>query len=430
MDENTIDIPEMFEPLFECFEGLHPQVERVIITGGRESSKTFTSSLAICDGVVNHNHRVLYTRYTLKSAEKSIIPAFENRASILGYGDWLTTTGKTISTTHNKGKIDFAGFKVSSGNQTATLKSLEDYSVLIMEEAEEFPNFEEYEKVDLSLRSKDVVAFSVLILNPTSTSHWIYEKYFSERGVKSGHNGIVGDTLYIHSTYLDLGEEFVAPKNWRRFEAARKIYEMVEAVSRDKRKTFEKKHLKTHKWYSEVVLGGWKSSVEGINFPDWGTFKEWPDEQPTLHIYGLDWGYANDPAAFVEVRKYGRRMYVKQHIYQTGILNRDLADMILDIMEPNTYLVADSAEAKSCAQFQKWKLYLIPAKKGPGSIVAGIKRIQDCELFIHEDSKDIIYEANNYHSIEIINSKGEKKIHPVDKDNHAFDAVRYADSLY
>ena len=51
-----------------------------------------------------------------------------------------TATGATVSSNINKeqiksnvgkGYVDFTGIKTSSGNQTANLKSLEDYSVLI-----------------------------------------------------------------------------------------------------------------------------------------------------------------------------------------------------------------------------------------------------------------------------------------------------------
>jgi phage terminase large subunit len=420
-----IKIPEIFEPLVEVIEGKHPQVEEVIITGGRESSKTFTSSLALCHGIANFEHRVLYTRYTLKSAEKSIIPAFENRIELLGYTDWFNTVGKSMKATHNIGRIDFAGFKTSSGNQTAALKSLEDYSILVLEEAEEYPTFEEYEKVNLSLRAKDVNPFSILILNPTADSHWIFKKYFEEKGVNAGHNGIVGNVLYIHSTYRDLGKKYVAPKNWRKFEAARKVFEQVQAGELE-----DKKSQKTAIWYDEVVLGGWKSSIDGLCIPDWSFFDQWPKEEPHIHIFGLDWGFNPDPFALVEVRIYGNKMYVQEKVYQTDLLNRDLIKLIKEIVPETCYIVADSAEKKTIADFQAQGVHLIAAKKGAGSIVSGIKKLNSREIFIHEDSSNLVYELNHYHSLEIINSKGELKIHPVDKDNHAIDSLRYADSLY
>lgn len=431
---SKIFIPEKFEPLFEVIRGERPEVDEVIITGGRESSKTFSSSLGLCLGVAQYNHRVLYTRYTLTSAEKSIIPAFENRAELLGFSDFFHTAGKRISTTHNRGKIDFAGFKTSSGNQTAALKSLEDYSILVLEEAEEYPSFEEYEKVNLSLRAKDVNPFAIMILNPTATSHWIYQKYFEDRGVSAGFNGIKDNVLYIHVTYLDLGEEYVAPKNWRKFENARKIYEKVEAGELD-----DKKSKKVAKWFKEVVLGGWKSSVDGLIFPDWEPFDEWPTYEdagelyyiePDVHTYGLDWGFDPDPFALVELRRYGSDVYLKELVYENSLLNEDIKKLLAEICDEDVYIIADSAEKKSVAEMQAAGLTMISAKKGSGSIQAGIKKLRGGNIYLHKDSKNLIYEANHYHAIEIINNKNERKIHPVDKDNHLFDAARYADSIF
>ena len=414
--------------------GEFPHITRVIITGGRESGKTFTSGLGLIQAITEFNHRVLYTRYTLTSAEKSIIPAVNNRAELLGLDPWLKTVGKSITTTHNQGKIDFAGFKTSSGNQTAALKSLEDYSILVCEEAEEYPSFEEWEKVDLSIRAKDVSPFSVMILNPASMTHWIFQKFFAERGVKPGFNGMHEDTLYIHVTYLDLGQEYIAPKNWTLFENARKIHEKVVAGELD-----DKQSLKTSKWFTEVVLGGWKSSVDGILIPDWDVFDDWPHyeengvkiyEEPTLHIFGIDWGFDPDPTALIELRKYGHRMYVKQHIYETNLVNDDIIERIRECVPENVYIVADSQEKKTIADFRIKGIPIIAAKKGPGSITAGIKKINSSLLNVHRDSLDIQHELNHYHQVIITNNKGENVIHIVDKDNHAIDAIRYADSLY
>ena len=126
-------ISKKFKPLFEAIRGEHPEVDNVVITGGRDSSKSFTTSTAICDGVVNHNHRALYTRYTLTSAKDSIIPDFNEKVEMLGYQDYLHTTSDRISCTHNKGKVVFKGFNTSQGNQTAKLKSLKDFSILVCE---------------------------------------------------------------------------------------------------------------------------------------------------------------------------------------------------------------------------------------------------------------------------------------------------------
>ena len=51
-----------------------------IFTGGRGSGKSFAVSyLALMLLISNENHKILYTRYTLRSAGISIIPEFKEK---------------------------------------------------------------------------------------------------------------------------------------------------------------------------------------------------------------------------------------------------------------------------------------------------------------------------------------------------------------
>ena len=411
-------------------------VSKVSITGGRESSKTFTASLASTDRVVNYGYRELYTRYTMKAASKSVIPSFLNRAKALGYTPFLKDTLTSVRCESSGGYVDFSGIKASSGNQSANLKSLEDYAVFTVEEGEEFPTFEEWEKIELSFRSRDVQPFSVFIMNPSTKKFWWYVKNYKDKGVKAGHNGIVGDTLYIHTTYLDLGKKYVAKKNWDKYEAARVVYERIEALSKDDQKKESKNDIRTWKYYKFTVLGGWKDSEEGLVYPDYELFKEFPTEY-RIRIYGLDFGFSNDPLGFVEcVIANKNDLYLKQHIYKTGLLNRQTIPMIKAIVKDlaNTYIVADCSDPKEIAEFRAEGIALIPADKtykgnGP-SKMRGIRQMQNFNWHIHEDSQDLIDEVNHYHFIEIINAKGETVTHVVDKDDHLLDPSLYAATRY
>lgn len=438
-----IKIPRKYKPLFDLYRAKEEQsdsdywvalrgVDTVIVTGGRDSGKSFTTSTSFCDAAANYNHRILYTRYTLSSAHDSIIPDFNEKIGILGYEDFFHVTKDRILGKHNDSKIVFKGIKTSSGNQTATLKSLKDFSMFVVEEAEEFPTYDEWDKIQLSIRATDVQALNVLALNPASRKHWIYQEFFLKKGVKDGFNGIKDNVLYIHTTYLDLGKDFIAPKNWKKYEAARVIYERLDSMSKNERDKQSKSDVKAWKYYKYTVLGGWKEGEEGLIYDDWSTFDEFPPNEE-LRIFGLDFGFVNDPAALVETRLYdsSRKIYVKQHVYETGLLNSDLADRIKSIIgNDECYIVADSAEPKSIAELQKLGLYVTKCTKGKGSILAGIRKLQDMEIFVHTQSTDIQDEFNHYHTINTINSKGENVIHIVDKDNHLCDAIRYAATLY
>ena len=401
-------------------------VSIVSITGGRESSKTFTASLAGADRVVNYGYRELYTRYTMKSASKSVIPAFLNRAKILGYTSFLKSTLTSVICLASGGYVDFSGIKASSGNQSANLKSLEDYCVFTVEEGEEFPTYEEWEKIELSFRSKDVQPFSVFIMNPTTKKFWWFEKMFRQRGVKEGFNGIKGNVLYIHTTYLDLGKKHVARKNWIKYEEARIVYERLEALTDSQRQACSANDIRLWKYYKYTVLGGWKETEEGIIYDIWETFDEFPDDKPKLRIFGLDFGFTKDPSALVECRIYEEDIYAKEHIYASGLMNEDLASAINNAVgKEKAYVVADSARPDKIAELNKivaqkrYNFVVLPCVKGQGSVKDGIEKVKSKNLHLHKDSTNLHDEANHYHTITITNTKGETVYHIVDANNHA-----------
>jgi phage terminase large subunit len=413
------------------------KVSYVCVTGGRESSKTFTCTLAANDRVVNHGYRELYTRYTLTSAEKSIIPAFLNRSESLGYDSWLRPVGKSIKCDYSGGYVDFSGIKTSSGNQTASLKSLENYSCFTCEEFEEYQSREEFEKIEESIRSKDVQPFTVCIMNPTTKKHWAYDFFFKERGVREGFNGIKGEVLYIHTTYLDLGPKYVATKNWNKFEAARIVYERVEPLSKYDREKLPQDDIRLWKYYKFNVLGGWKDSAEGLIFEDWDLFEEYPEEGKPLKIFGLDFGFSTDPAALCEARIYPHDIYLREHIYETGLLNHELAERINIISAgEEIFVVADNARPDTIAELnriavkERYTFRVIPCKKGQGSVKDGLDKMKDKNIHVHKESLNLIDEFNHYHTITIINSKGEKTEHIVDANNHGIDAARYGVTRY
>ena len=90
-----------------------------------------------------------------------------------------------------------------------------------MDEAEELNDENIFDKIDLSVRSKEQDNRIILILNPTTKEHFIYQRWFESKGVDAGSNTTKTDTTYIHSTYLDnienLSESYI--KSNRRHES-------------------------------------------------------------------------------------------------------------------------------------------------------------------------------------------------------------------
>lgn len=242
---NQIEIAAKFEPLFELLEEeAHKEVDTVILTGGRASSKSFNVALLTLIGLVEKEWQTLYTRFTNISITDSIKLEVSEKIEILNYEPYVTEQINRIESNTNKGFISFKGIKTNSKGQTANLKSLKGFNVFVVDEAEEIPSLETFKKVYYSIRSVNKRNLSILILNPTTKEHWIWQEYF-EGKVPEGFCGIKDNVLYVHSSYLDVNPDFI-PDNIR--------------------KDYERLKLKEPAKYDNIVAGGWIDEPEGAVF--------------------------------------------------------------------------------------------------------------------------------------------------------------------
>lgn len=399
-----IKLSESYEPLFELLEAANKNVDTVVITGGRNSQKSFASALFGCIGAKDYKYNILYTRYTLTSAQDSIIPDFTEKLDLLDCGKQFKITKDRI--THESGaKIVFKGIKTSAGNQTASLKSLKGFNCWIYDEAEEHPDYDSWDKIQKSIRSNTQRNLSILLLNPTTKKHWIYEKFFEAKGIEEGFNGIKDNILYIHTTYLDLEREIIPDNIFNDFEIKRKAYEL-DADSND------------GKYYKHVILGGWLDKAEGVIFNNWTT-GEFVDTGYTM--FGMDFGYSKDPTTIIQVAVDRKRMkiYAKEYLYQTHLSTKQLAGKVKDVCG-NSLVLSDYAEPRLIDELHdEYGLNVRRCTKG--LITDGIRKIQDYELIIDPASINLISELNNY----VWNDKTTKD-QPKDKHNHLLDAMRYA----
>lgn len=244
---NDIQISYKFEPLFELLDdNCNPGVDTIILTGGRGSSKSFNVSILSLVGVVDYAWKILYSRFTNVSIKDSIKEEVSSKIEILNYEDKLIDNEYRIESKSGDGFISFKGIKTGSKGQTANLKSLSGFNCFIVDEAEEIPSLETFKKVFYSIRSVDRRNISILILNPTTKEHWIYQEFFEKKEIEDGFCGIVDNVMYIHSSYLDVNPKFI-PENIKR------DYERLKIDNIDE--------------YTNVVLGGWKTDIEGVLLP-------------------------------------------------------------------------------------------------------------------------------------------------------------------
>ena len=173
---NNVKFSKKYQPLFKLLnDDFYKEVDLVILTGGRSSAKSFATAVLSLLGLVTKGWNVLYTRFTNASIVDSIKPEVDEKIELLQYENLVTSTNSHIESGTNR--IAFKGIKTGSHQQTANLKSLSGFNVFVVDEAEELPDYDTFEKVYLSIRSKDKRNITILLLNPTTIHHWIYRKF-------------------------------------------------------------------------------------------------------------------------------------------------------------------------------------------------------------------------------------------------------------
>ena len=369
-----------------------------IVTGGRGSGKSFSINTLLCLMTAQPGHVILFTRYTLRSASISIIPEFLEKIELLGMQSQFKVTKDEIINIASGSRILFRGIKTSSGNQVASLKSLQGVTTWVLDEAEELIDEKTFDTIDLSVRQKGIDNRVVMIMNPTTKEHFIYQRFFEGKGVQEGMNGRKGDTTYIHTTYLD-NEENLAESFLNQIKEIRE---------------------RRPKKYKHQILGGWLDKAEGVIFENWsiGEFKH-----VGKSVFGQDYGFSVDPTTLVEtnVDTNNKRIYLKLHYYKPNLTTSQIVELNRRFAG-DSLIIGDSAEPRLITEMQAHpnSLNILPAVKGQGSITHGITLMQDYDLIVDPDSTELIKELNNYSWME------KKSSTPIDDYNHAIDAIRYA----
>jgi len=366
-----------------------------IVTGGRASGKSFNISVLLLLLTFERDHVVLFTRYTLTSASISIIPEFLEKIELLGLEEYFYITKDEIINKGTGSKIIFKGIKTSSGDQTASLKSIQGVTTWVLEEAEELVDEKKFDTIDFSIRAKKRQNRIILILNPTTKEHFIYKRFFEDKGVQEGSNITKGDTTYIHSTYLDnlsnLNESFIR---------------QVEVM---KQRRPEK--------YKHQILGGWLDKAEGVIFSNWeiGEFRKVGQS-----VFGQDYGFSNDPTTLIEtnIDKSNKRIYLKECFYLPRLTTSEISRLNKQYAG-DSLIVGDSAEPRLITELRR-ECNIKESVKGQGSVTYGISLMQDYDLIIEPNSTNLIKELNNYSWLE------RKSNTPIDDHNHLIDAARYA----
>lgn len=176
------------------------------------------------------------------------------------------------------------------------------------------------------------------------------------------------------------------------------------------------------RWWTVYGLGQ-LGEIESRIYSDWQIIDEIPHEA-RLERRGLDFGYTNDPTAVVDIYYYNGGYILDERLYQRGLTNRNIADHLRSIENPNTLVIADSAEPKSIDEIKSYGVNIIGAVKGADSKRQGINFVQSLRISVTKRSINLIKEYRNY--CFVTDRDGKILNEPEDGEDHLMDATRYA----
>ena len=264
------------------------------------------------------------------------------------------------------------------------------------EEAYQITSEDDFNKIDMSIRGelpKGYFKQITLCLNPWNQKHWIKKRFFDVQD---------SDILAITTNYL-----------------------CNEFLGEDDIKLFEKMKVNNPRRYAIEGLGEWGIS-EGLVFANWSEEEFDIDSiENVKRVYGLDFGY-NDPTALIcsAVDEENKIIYIFDEHYQSGMTNKDIADMI-KYKELHKYkIIAECARPKSIEELRRNGIRRVRgARKGKDSIINGIKKINEYKIIVHPNCENTIIELSNY----VWDSKnGITLDKPIDDYCHLMDALRYS----
>ena len=293
-----------------------------------------------------------------------------------------------------------------------------------IEEAFEIGSEADFDKLDLSVPRGNVPEHlfkqTTLTFNPWSETHWLKARFFDS----DKDNVSTYSTNYLCNEWLDSTDRAI----------------------------FERMKETNYRKYTVAGLGEW-GIAEGLVFENWEVLEFEADklgesDNPSVsvadsslytrepsdtawqyrHFFGLDYGYTNDPTAFIAfaVNPITKELFIYDEHYETKMLNSDIADMIKRKGYAKERIRADCAEPKSNDDLRRLGISrILPSVKGKDSVINGIAKIQEYKIYVKPSCTNTIMELGSYcWKKDKVTEAGLNE--PEDRDNHLMDALRYA----
>jgi phage terminase large subunit len=341
--------------------------------GGTRSGKTWAILQWIIVQALQSKQEVTIVRKTIPSLKRTVMKDFKDVMQLIGlWNENEFNISDRIYTLYNGSTIQFI-----STDDAEKLRGLKS-SVLWLEEANEI---DEESYFQLQIRTTGPILLSY---NPTiSPYHWIR---------------LMQDCTRYFTTFRD------------------NIY-LEDSV----KKAIEDLQHTNQKAWKVYGLGEYVGNEKAIF--EFNTIDKMPVDAEFV-AFGLDFGYSSDPTALASLWRYNNEIYIYEHCYEKGLVTKDIADMLSQVVHGREEIWADSAEPRLIDELYRLGFNIKPVKKGPDSINFGIQVLNNYTINIPKECQNLI---NEFYSYEWGTDRMGKQIDkPIDFNNHLIDAARYA----
>jgi len=390
------------------------RVNGVCLEGSSRSGKTFGISMFFCNLLNKEQGNVVtISRDFLNTLKNTTYKSFEKVWNAFRMPPGVFNKSAT-DIRHNSNLIRFVGINDNIGKAHGMEQDYLWINEAIFVQQNSFDQMEQR-------TSK----FWVLDYNPSEEKSWIYNVADKRKDVK-----------LVKTTFLD---NPLAPNaEVRKILSYNPWHPEDEKLKEEERRPHPKNITEgTANRFNWLVYGKGLRSAGEDRIYNFELFEDFPEDYD-WKMYGLDFGFSNDVSAVCEVVKQGHKLYVKEIIYEIGLVTispseegeegyvKNLADRIIKSnIDKNCYVVCDNQRPDSIAQLRLKGINAIPCRKGKGSIKGGIDTVKGYMLYYHVTSMNLQTEGRGYKWMRDKVSNVRLNI-PIDKENHLMDAKRYA----
>ena len=369
------------------------------LPGGRGSTKSSFVGIEVPLLLMQHPQcHAVVLRKVGNTIKNSVYPQVQWGIEQLGVADRFKCITSPHEITYKATGQKILFFGVDDPMKVKSIKLPFGYvGIVWYEELDQFSGMEEIRNLNQSLLRGGEKYWVFASYNPPkSRNNWVNEEILNE----------YPDRLVHKTTYLDVPREWLGEQF------------LLEA---------EKLKAKNETAYNHEYLG----EVTGTGGAVFENVEDMVMDDEMIsqfdrRYYGLDFGFAVDPLAFVAMHYDAKHedLYIFDEIYQQKLTNSKAAQLILRKIG-SQHIMADSAEPKSIAEMKAAGLFISGAKKGPDSVDYGVKWLQGRRR-IYIDKRRAPNTYREFVSYEYERNRAGQYISAYpDANNHAIDAVRY-----